>query len=57
MEPPLQAPTLRVTIDDVVPPVQREFTATFRIGRADLCELSIKHEYVSRQQLLKVAIQ
>ena len=51
MEAPPQAPTLRVTIDGVVPPVEREFTSTFRIGRADQCDISIKHEYVSRQHV------
>jgi hypothetical protein len=51
VEAPPQAPKLRVTIDDVVPPVQREFTSTFRIGRADQCDISIKHEYVSRQHV------
>lgn len=51
MEAPLQIPNLRVTIDDIVPPVHREFTSTFRIGRADQCDICIKHEYVSRQHV------
>ncbi len=38
-------------IEDVAPPIQREFTSKFRIGRADTCDIPIKHEYVSRQHI------
>ena len=51
MEASTQVPILQVTIGDVTPPVKREFSAPFRIGRADQCDISIKHEYVSRQHV------
>jgi len=46
-----QVPALRITISDIVPPIEREFNSAFRIGRADQCDISIKHEYVSRQHV------
>jgi len=51
VESPAQTPILRVTVNDVVPPIVRDFTTTFRIGRADTCDIPIKHEYVSRQHV------
>ena len=51
MEDQSQAPTLHVAINDIEPPIEREFTSPFRIGRADQCDISIKHEYVSRQHV------
>ena len=51
METPRHTPTLRVTIDDIVPSILREFSSSFRIGRADTNDIAIKHEYVSRQHI------
>ena len=51
MEAQPQIPTLRVTTNDIAPAIQREFTSSFRIGRADTCDISIKHSYVSRQHV------
>ncbi len=51
MDAASKTPTLRVTINDVSPPIQREFTSSFRIGRADQCDICLKHEYVSRQHV------
>jgi len=40
-----------LTIKDVEPAVEREFTSAFSIGRADTCDVCIKHEYVSRKHV------
>ena len=51
VETPHRVPILRLTIKDIEPPVKREFSATFSIGRADTCDVCIKHEYVSRKHV------
>ncbi len=38
-------------ISDIPSPITRDFTSTFRIGRADTCEIVVRHEYVSRQHV------
>lgn len=46
-----QPPALRVTTGNGAPEFQeRRFTNSFRIGRAEDCELRIQNEYVSRYQ-------